>query len=74
MTCYQRHIGWMFEALDLPYEKRERRLVDEALRTVLGVSEAAHCPEVWAAIKVLDDDERAMLPGQVSEILKGQSD
>ena len=74
MTCYQRHIGWMFEALDLPFEKRERRLLDEALREVLGVPEGAHCPEVWAAIKALDEDERAMLSGQVSEVLKGQLD
>jgi len=47
MTCYQRHMGWLFEALELPYEKDERRAVDTALRTVLKTPEGAHCPQVW---------------------------
>lgn len=70
MTCYQRHMGWLFEALDLPYEKAERRQVDDALRVVLGSPEGAHCPEVWSAIKELSDERRAGLPAEVAAALK----
>lgn len=69
MTCYQRHMGWLFDALDLPYEKAERRAVDDALRVVLGTPDGAHCPEVWAAIKALSDEQRAGLPAEVSAAL-----
>jgi hypothetical protein len=72
MTCYQRHMGWLFEALELPFDKTERRQVDSALRQVLRTPEGAHCPEVWAAIKALSDDERAGLPAEVSAVLGRQ--
>jgi hypothetical protein len=69
MTCYQRHMGWLFDALELPYEKTERRQVDTALRVVLQTPDDAHCPEVWAAIKALSDEQRAGLPAEVSAVL-----
>jgi len=69
MTCYQRHMGWLFEALELPYEKAERRQVDTALREVLQTPDDAHCPEVWAAITALSDEQRAGLPAEVSAVL-----
>lgn len=71
MTCYQRHMGWLFDALELPYEKAERRRVDLAIREVLDVEEGAHCPEVWEAIKALPDDELAGLPARVSAVIGG---
>jgi len=70
MTCYQRHMGWLFEALELPYEKAERRRVDDALRVVLGTPEGAHCPELWAQIKALGDEQLAGLPAEVSAVLR----
>jgi hypothetical protein len=69
VTCYQRHMGWLFEALELPYEKDERRKVDTALREVLGTPDGAHCPEVWDEIKALSDEQRAGLPAEVSAVL-----
>jgi hypothetical protein len=69
MTCYQRHMGWLFEALELPYDKAERRAVDSALREVLGTPKDAHCPEVWAAIKALDESRLAGLPAEVSAVI-----
>lgn len=51
MTCYQRHMGWLFEAVGLPYEKEPRREVHEAILGLLGLPADAHCPEVWAALK-----------------------
>lgn len=71
MTCYQRHMGWLFEALELPYEKDERKQVDTALRVVLGVPEGAHCPEINEALKALSDEQRAGLPAEVSAVLNG---
>jgi len=71
MTCYQRHMGWLFDALELPYEKAERRQVDDALRIVLQVPEGSHCPEVWSAIKALSEEQRVGLPAEVSAVLKG---
>jgi hypothetical protein len=56
-----RHMTWLFEALDLPYDKAERKRVDAALRQELGIGEDAHCPEVWASVKALSDDERLAL-------------
>lgn len=69
MTCYMRHTDWLFEGLDLPSDKENRRRVDTALRDVLGMPEGAHCPEIWAAIKAIPDDERASLVPRVRDVL-----
>lgn len=70
MTCYQRHLTWLFDALELPYDKDTRHRVDDALHTVLGLEAAAHCPEVWAAYNALPDDRRAGLPDEVRAALE----
>ena len=70
MTCYQRHMGRLFEALELPYEKAERQQVDTALRVVLGMPDGAHCPEINQALKALSDEQRAGLPAEVSAVLE----
>lgn len=69
MTCYQRHLGELFETLGLEYDAANRRRVDDALRTILGVGEDGHCPEVWAALKALPDERRAELPALVAQHL-----
>jgi hypothetical protein len=51
MTCYQRHLGWLFEAVEQPYDKPHRRDVHEAIVRLLALPNEAHCPEVWAALK-----------------------
>ena len=64
MTCYQRHMGWLFEAVGLPYDKDSRARVDAGIRATLGTPDDAHCPEVWAAIKELGDGAAEVLvPG-----------
>ena len=64
MTCYMRHLTGMFELLDLEYDAANRKLVDRALKPLLGLDESAHCPEVWAAYKALSDrDKDALVPG-----------
>ncbi len=69
MTCYMRQMKWLFEALDLPYEKPQRVQVDAALRRLLATPEGAHCPEIGSAIKALSDDEQRELVPQVRHIL-----
>ena len=69
MTCYQRHLGSLFEALGLEYDKADRTRVDVAIREVLGVAEGAHCPEVWSAIKALSPAQRDELPARVADAL-----
>jgi hypothetical protein len=61
MTCYMRHMDWLFEALELPADKEHRRQVDAAIRDVLALPVGVHCPDVWAAIKVLDGDGQTQL-------------
>jgi len=65
MSCYMRHMAWLFEALELPYDKEHRTLLDGAIRDALQTPMDAHCPEVWASIKALSPDERIGLIGEV---------
>jgi hypothetical protein len=56
-----RQMHWLFDALDLPYDKEHRKMLDLAIRDELKTPADFHCPEVWAAIKSLSDDERMSL-------------
>ena len=69
MTCYMRHMTWLFDALELSDDKANRRRLDTALRSVLATEVGAHCPEVWAAYKALPDDERVALVPDLREAL-----
>ena len=69
MTCYMRHMDWLFQELGIASDKANRMRVDSALRQILGSAPDDHCPEVWAAYKVLDDDARAGLVPLVREEL-----
>lgn len=71
MTCYQRHLAWLFEEAGLPYDQATRRRVDRALREILAIGPQAHCPEVWSALKALPPGRRATLPAEVREVLNG---
>jgi hypothetical protein len=71
VTCYMRHMTWLFEALDLEDDPGNRRAVDAAIRAPLGLDARAHCPEVWAAVKGLGDEERAELVPRVRDALAG---
>lgn len=70
MTCYQRHMKWLFDELDLPYDEPSRQRVDHAIRDALEIPDDAHCPDVWEKIKGLSGDRLAELPLAVSEHLK----
>lgn len=66
-----RHMQWMFDELGLPDHKKNRTRADAAIRQVLQIDDAAHCPEVWAAIKALSADERDDLVPRVGAALDG---
>ncbi len=70
MTCYMRHMDWLFDELAIPSDKKNRGRVDKALRSVFGMREDAHCPEIWAAIKAMSDEGRTELIGQVGDALQ----
>lgn len=69
MTCYLRHMNWLFEALDLEYVAENRARVDAALRAIFGLPVEAGCPVLWATIKELTDDERnALVPAVAAQM------
>ena len=74
MTCYMRHLDWLFEGLELESDRDNRRAVDSSLKRVIGLGADAHCPEVWAAVKALSEDERADLVPRVAADLAQPSD
>lgn len=61
MTCYMRQMSWLIEAIGMHDTPAERRRLDRAIRDALLIPEEDRCPEVWAAIKSLDNDGRAQL-------------
>lgn len=69
MTCYMRHMNWLFDELAIPSDKKNRAHVDSALRPMLGLDGEAHCPEIWAAIRALSEDQRFELVPRVAEVL-----
>jgi hypothetical protein len=64
-----RHMDWLFDALELPSDKEQRRRVDAAIRVALALPPEVHCPEVWSAIKALDGDGRGLLVTDVGRQL-----
>ena len=69
MSCYLRQMHSLFETLGLEYDKPNRKRVDGAIRTIVGAPADAHCPEVWASIKAMTDEERDELPARVADVL-----
>ena len=49
MTCYTRHLHWLFEALELEYDRPNRLRVDRAVRQVLDIGLDVPCGQVWLA-------------------------
>lgn len=68
MTCYMRHMGWMFDALDLENDAGNRHRLDRAIKRALELESDTPCTEVWAYIKALSAEERFEL---VETIEKG---
>ena len=58
MTCYMRHMGWLFALLDLDKDAGNRHRLDRAIKHALGMPEDAPCPEVNARLKSLSEGEQ----------------
>lgn len=61
VTCYMRHMGWLFDALDLENDAGNRHRLDRAVKAALELEDAAPCSVVWAYVKALSDEERFSL-------------
>jgi len=58
MTCYLRHMGWMFRVLDLENDAGNRHRLDRAIKQALGLVSDAPCDEVQAYLEALSGEER----------------
>ena len=56
MSCYTRHLSDLLPASPRP---DDRRALDEAIRSALGMPKA-DCPEVWEQFQVRRDDEELL--------------
>lgn len=69
MTCYMRHLDWLYEALDMERDRETAKQLDCAIREALGLAPGAQCPEVWSAVKSADAEDRGAFVQSVSERL-----
>lgn len=54
MTCYMRHMAWLFADLGLATDPESQKLLDAALKRTLELPPDAQCPQVWAEVKEID--------------------
>lgn len=69
MTCYLRHMGWLFRVLDLENDVGNRHRLDRAIKSALGLSPTAGCDEVDAFLGALSGEERFALIDSVEREL-----
>lgn len=67
MTCYMRHMGWMFRVLEIDNDAGNRHLVDRAIKHALNLAPDAPCPEVNEHLKALSGEERFELIDAVED-------
>lgn len=58
MTCYMKHMGWLFRVLDVENDAGNRHRLDRAIKDALGLAADAPCEEVDAYLKALSGEER----------------
>ena len=58
MTCYLRHMGWMFRVLEIENDAGNRHRLDRAIKTALELPADAPCDEVEAYLEALSGEER----------------
>ena len=57
MTCYFRHMNWIFEEIGVEATKENKRDMDRKIHELLGV-EYKNCSATWKEVKKkLADDE-----------------
>jgi len=71
MTCYLRHMSWMFRVLDLENDAGNRHRLDKAIKRALSLSPDAPCADVEAYLEALSGEERFDLIDQLEQDLTG---
>ena len=58
MTCYFRHLKHVFEKAGIEVTKENKRAVDRAIHSIVGV-EYKDCPAAWREVKkrIAEDEE-----------------
>ncbi len=67
MTCYMRHLGWLFRELDVDNDPGNRHRLDRAIKHALELPSDTPCSEVWTYLKALSEEERFELVDAVSQ-------
>lgn len=65
-----RHMGWLFDSLDLEDDRGNRHRLDRAIKAALELDGATPCSEVWSHLKALSDEERFDLVDEVERRLR----
>lgn len=72
MTCYMRHMGWLFRVLEIENDAGNRHRLDRAIKKSLGLPGDAPCPDVNAYLKALSGEERFELIDAVEQELASE--
>lgn len=61
MTCYFRHIQYLFEKAGIEVTKENRREIDKIIHNIVGV-EYKNCPATWREVKQrITEDENTFV-------------
>lgn len=70
MSCYLRHMGWLFRVLELDKDAGNRRRLDLAVRRALAMTPEMPCDDVKAHLDALSFEERLELIDAVEQELR----
>lgn len=70
MTCYLRHMGWMFRVLEIDKDAGNKHLMDRAIKRALHLPLDTPCSDVEAYIEGLSVEERFALIDDVERELR----
>lgn len=70
MTCYLRHMGWMFRTLEIDKDAGNKHRMDRAIKRALHLPANAPCDEVQAHLDGLSAEERFALIDDVGRELR----
>ncbi|MDY0340297.1 MAG: hypothetical protein RBS17_03695 [Coriobacteriia bacterium] len=69
MTCYMKHLGWLFRVLELDNDPGNRHRLDRAIKSALDLPADATCDEIRAYLSALSGDDRFELIDTLERLL-----
>ncbi len=69
MTCYMKHLGWLFRVLELDNEPGNRHRLDRAIKETLDLPSDAPCDEVDAHLSALSGEGQFRLIDALERLL-----